>query len=412
MKILLINDIGRATGGAEIQMLSLRQGLRDRGHDVRLFSSRASLVEDNRSLADYSCFGSNTKLQVLTQTANPSAYIQLKQILREFQPDIVHIRIFLGQLSPLILPLLKNIPCIYQMAMYRAICPIGTKILPDGSFCLYSPGLICWQQGCLTLQSWAALMVQRKLYLSWRSAIDRVVALSYGMKKELERGGIDSVEVIYNGVPERVSRPPLSNPPTVVYAGRLVAAKGVDWLIKAFAIVQSQLPEARLLIAGEGAEKENLQALASSLNISQSFTHQSSQRRITWLGYLPRPEIEQKFNSAWVQVVPSLWAGPFGNVTTEAMMRGTAVVASAVGAQPEIVVDGQTGFLVSPGDIKALAETLIKLLANQQLAEDMGKAGRQRALTVFSEDNRTNNFLALYQRLTEKYHQLDRLAWH
>ena len=71
MKILLLNDLGTATGGAELQMLSLRQNLRSRGHDARLLSSRATPVADTKLLADYSCFGSNTRLQVLTQTVNP-----------------------------------------------------------------------------------------------------------------------------------------------------------------------------------------------------------------------------------------------------------------------------------------------------------------------------------------------------
>ena len=108
MKILLIHDLGTATGGAELQMLSLRQGLRDLGHDVRLFSSLATPVKNSQLLADYSCFGTNSLLQVLSQTINPSAYFKLRQILREFKPDVVHVRMFMWQMSPAILPLLKH----------------------------------------------------------------------------------------------------------------------------------------------------------------------------------------------------------------------------------------------------------------------------------------------------------------
>lgn len=394
MKILLLNDLGVATGGAELQMLSLRQNLRDRGHDVRLLSSRATPVADAKLLADYSCFGSNTRLQVLTQTVNPWAYLRLRSILQEFQPDVVHVRIFMGQLSPLILPLLRDVPAIYQTAMYRAICPKGTKMLPDGSPCKVTAGRACLAYGCMTPQSWVALMMQRQLWLRWRDAFDTTVALSQGMRATLAAAGMERIQVVYNGVPSRPMRPPLANPPTVAFAGRLVAEKGVNVLIQAFRRVCTQVPQAKLIIAGQGVEADKLRAIAEAGGITNN---------VIWLGHLPREEMETHFDTAWVQVVPSLWAEPFGNVTTEAMMRGTAVIASTVGAQPEIVKDGETGLLVPPNDVEALTAALLRLLLNADLAEQMGQAGHQRALTDFSEERRTEQFLEIYQQLCEKY---------
>jgi glycosyltransferase involved in cell wall biosynthesis len=81
------------------------------------------------------------------------------------------------------------------------------------------------------------------------------------------------------------------------------------------------------------------------------------------------------------------------------MMRGTAVVASAVGAQPEIIEAGVTGILVPPGDGKALAVALSQVLQDVSIAEQMGESGRQRALTHFSENSRTESFLKIYQQL-------------
>ncbi|MEQ9667579.1 glycosyltransferase family 4 protein [Coleofasciculus sp. G2-EDA-02] len=390
MKVLLLHDYGTATGGAELQMLSLRQGLLDRGHDVRLFSSRAIPVPNSKLLSEYHCFGTTSLLQVLSQTANPSAYWSLRHALAEFKPDVVHVRMFLWQLSPLILPLLNDVPCLYQTAVYKAICPLGTKVLPDGSPCLDTAGKACLNHKCLTPQSWVVYMVQRQLWQRWRRAFNLVVALSYAMKAKLEAEGIQPVEVVHNGVPERPMRPPLSNPPTVAFAGRLVPEKGASVLLQAFARTHFQVPQARLLIAGQGVEEASLRVLADQLGIAES---------VIWLGHLPRHELEQQFDSAWIQVVPSLWAEPFGNVTTEAMIRGTAVVASAVGAQPEIVTDGETGFLIPPNNVDALSAALERLLLNPTLAERMGRMGRQQALTHFSEDRRTERFIDIYQRL-------------
>ncbi|OWY69444.1 group 1 glycosyl transferase [cyanobacterium TDX16] len=390
MKILLINDYGTATGGAELQMLGLRQNLRDRGHDVRLFSSRAMQVASSHCLSDYSCFGTTTRLQVLSQTVNFSAYLNLRQILHEFQPDVVHVRMFMWQLSPLILPLLKDVPCLYQTAVYKAVCPVGTKLLPDGRPCKATAGIACLRHRCLTPQSWTVLMVQRQLWQRWQSTFNLVVALSYGMKAQLEEEGIGAIEVVHNGVPVRPMRPPLANPPTVAFAGRLVSEKGVDVLLRAFARAKAQVPKVQLIVAGRGPEEDALRALAAELGIATD---------VTWLGHLPRSEMEKHFDSAWVQVVPSLWSEPFGNVTTEAMMRGTSVIASAVGAQPEIVIDGITGFLVPPLEVDALTAALLRLLLNASLAERMGRVGRQYALTHFSENRCTERFLEIYQRL-------------
>lgn len=384
MKILLLNDNATAVGGAELQILALRKNLRDRGHDARLFSSRGTLVAGSPVLSDYTCFGTNNLvLQALSKTANPSAYLGLRRVLQEFRPDVVHVRLFMWQLSPLILPLLKDLPCLYQTAIYKAICPLGTKLLPDGSLCNDPAGRACLRHGCLTPQAWPVLMLQQKLWQRWRNAFNLVVSLSHAMKSILETEGIGPIEVVHNGVPERPMRPKLSNPPTVACAGRLVLEKGVEVLLRAFARTKTLVPKARLVIAGQGVEEVNLRALAAELGVTDS---------VVWLGHLPRQEMEQHFDSAWVQVVPSLWAEPFGNVSTEAMMRGTAVVASNVGAQPEIVSNGTTGFLVPPNNVDALTEALLRLLINPTLAEQMGRAGRERALTHFSEDSCTEHF--------------------
>jgi len=396
MKILLVNDYGGATGGAEIQMLTLRQLLRDRNHDARLFTSTAELVTQSPILADYTCYGTTNRAQVISQVLNVSAYQSLRQTLQEFKPDVVHVRMFLWQISPLILPLLKPYPCLYQTAIYKSICPVGTNILPNGQTCQLAPGTACLKQGCLTPQTWVWMMAQRSLWNRWKGVFDRTVALSHGMKKELAQAGISPVDVVYNGVPERPARPPLQSPPTVGYAGRFSAEKGIETLFQAFAQVCQQVPEAQLKMAGKGDSETALRTLAEQLGI---------EHRITWLGHIPQAELEQQFDSLWVQVVPSLWAEPFGNVTTEAMMRGTAVVASAMGAQPEIIgekTESRAGTLVPPGESTDLAAALLPILQQRAVAEAMGAAGRQRAIAEFSETQCVENFLKLYGELTRE----------
>lgn len=370
-------------------MLALRDGLRQRGYDARLFTSNAQGGETS-GLADYECFGTTSGFRTLLQTANLSAFQQLRRVLTEFEPDIVHVRIFLTQLSPLILPLLRSIPSLYHVAWYRSICPLGTKLLPNGSICKDPMGVACFQNRCLPLHDWFPLMLQMKLWRQWREVFDLVVANSESVKHQLMAEGIQPVEVVWNGIPVRSPRPPLTSPPTAVFAGRLVWEKGIDVLLKAFAHVVKQIPDAQLLLAGEGPEREALTALMTTLNL---------QNNVVLLGHLPRSQMEQRFANAWVQVVPSRWAEPFGIVAIESMMRGTAVVASNMGGLAEIVQNGQTGFLIPPDDVATLAQALVAILSDRALAEQMGKIGREVAVAHFSEDTFVDRFVEIYQIL-------------
>jgi glycosyltransferase involved in cell wall biosynthesis len=389
MKVLLINDYATPTGGAELLTLALRDGLRERGHDARIFASSARPGR-NGSFADYECLGTTSYLRTPLQTANPWAFWQLRRVLSTFRPDVVHVGIFLTQLSPLILPLLKEVPSVYQVHWYRPICPLGTKTLPDGTACQVPAGAVCYHSRCLPLYGWMPLMLQMRLWRRWRPVFNRIIANSELLKRCLLAEGIGPVEVMSPGIPVQPMRPPLSSPPTIAFAGRLVRQKGVDVLLHAFTKVVPHSPEARLLVAGDGRERASLQRLIADSGLSA---------KVFLLGHLPRADLEQHFAAAWVQVVPSRFAEAFGLAAAEAMMRGTAVVASASGGLPEVVRDGQTGFLVPPGDADALAEALLVFLRDRALAEQMGKAGREVALAHFREETYIDKAVQLYQAL-------------
>ncbi len=391
MKILLVNDYATPTGGAEVFTLALRNGLRQRGHDARLFASSAR-PSAGASTADYECFGTISRFRTLLQTANPWAFVQLRRVLADFQPDVVHVRMFLTQLSPLILPLLRDVPSLCHVVWYRPICPLGTKMLPDGTACHVPAGAVCYRNHCLPLRDWVPLMLQMALWRRWRHAFDLIAANSEAVRRRLMAEGIEPVEVVRNGVPIQPARPPLGFPPVIAFVGRLVREKGADILLRAFAKVQAQMPETRLLLVGDGPEGEYLRRVIADLGLSS---------QVSLLGHLPHEEVERVCAAAWVQAVPSRWAEPFGIVAAEALMRGTAVMASNSGGLAEVVQDGRTGLLVPPGDVNALAEALLRLFRDRELAEQMGKAGREMALVRFNEAMCIERFIELYQRICQ-----------
>ncbi|MDQ6886931.1 MAG: glycosyltransferase [Gemmatimonadota bacterium] len=116
MKILLVSDYATPAGGVEVQLVGLREELRRRGHDARFFSSSARAKAEPQGQADYECFGTLSPFRTIVQTANPSEYHRLSRALAEFRPDVVHVTLFLTQMSPLILPLLRRVPSIYYAA--------------------------------------------------------------------------------------------------------------------------------------------------------------------------------------------------------------------------------------------------------------------------------------------------------
>jgi glycosyltransferase involved in cell wall biosynthesis len=390
MKILLISDYSVPRGGNEIVTLALRDGLRARGHDVRLFASRAH-TDGTSDLADYHCFGTTSPLRAALWCGNPSAFFRLRRALAEFRPDIVHVRLFLSQLSPLILPLLRDIPSIYHDGWYRTVCPIGSRVLPDGRGCGEPAGYVCYQNGCVPLVAWPFLMAQLRLWHYWRGVFDVVVANSRAVAGWLEVSGITPVEVIYNGLVAREQRPPLKEPPTIAFSGRLAREKGVDILLDAFKLVIQSLPRTQLIIAGEGPESRRLREVAQQLDA-----------KIDFLGHQPRETIERRFDAAWVQVVPSRGAEAFGNAAAEAMMRGTAVVVSANGGFTEYVQHEHTGLLVPPGEHGALGKALLRVVRDRDYAESLGQAGRRFALKAFDQGQFLDRFFAIYERLTGK----------
>ena len=388
MRILLVNDYGTPDGGAEIQMYRLRQLLREKGHDARLFTTGIESPGMNNT-ADYKCTGTKSSFRLLLQTANPWAYFKLKDIIREFKPDMVHVKMFLTQMSPLILPLLKDVPSVYHVAWYRPICPTGTKMLPDGSICDFKAGSACYTEGCIPAHDWIPLMLQLGLFKSWHNVFGSIMANSEWVRKRLMEQGIEPVEVLRYGIESagEGEETRLSEEPTAVFAGRLVREKGADVLLRAFAKVSSKVPKAKLIIAGDGAERKNLEALAAKLNLMHN---------VRFIGYLSQKEMDNALKGAWVQVVPSLWDEPFGIVAIEAMARGTAVIVSNSGGLSEIVEDGADGFLVPPGDAEALSEKLTALLTDKRLAACMSTAAKRAAAERFSEDAFLRQLFRIY----------------
>lgn len=384
MKVLFLCDFGSAHGGAELATLALREGLRARGHQAELLSSSAR-PSNLPILADHVCLGTTGRGQMLLETANPSAWLKLRQVLREFQPDVVHVSMFLLELSPLILPLLRDIPSVYHVHWLRPICPTGPKLLPDRSICTKPAGWVCHQSGCLSLANWTLAMSQMYLWRHWSGVFDKLVTSSAFVRSALQSAGLPEALIIRNGVPIRPARPALGDRPAAFFCGRLVKEKGIDVLLDAWAIVARRIPSARLIVAGDGPERPALE--------------NRNTPGVQFLGHVPHPEIDEAAASAWVTVVPSVCAENFTLVAVESFMRGTAVIATRVGGLPELVTDGENGLLVDPHRHDQLAQSLLGIFEDRVRCEAMGRRGREIALETLSAEKYVDRFIELYEEI-------------
>ena len=394
MKILLLNDYGTGIAGAELITIGLRDELRRRGHEAWLLSSSARPTP-TPMLADEQCLGTTSRWRTLLQCGNLSAARTLRRVLREFRPDVVHVNLYLTQLSPLILREIRHVPAVYYAQWYRAICPVGTKLLPDGRGCRYPVGTACLREGCLKPIDWPPLIAQMGLDRLWGGAFDRVVAISRAVADKLDAWGgphLRGAQVVHPGTTVVPPRPAgrMATAPTAMAASRLSPEKGIDVLLRAFAMIHRDLPDARLVIAGDGPQRAALEALSGNLGLGSA---------VEWTGHLPHEQTIERVREAWVVCVPSRWDEPFGLIAAETQMNGVAVVASSCGGLLEIIRDGQTGLLVPPGDATLLAERLARLLRNRDEAAALGAAGHAAAAIRFGLDGFASRFEEVYDSI-------------
>ena len=355
----MVTDWNRGQGGAEAYISWLRDGLREAGDEVRLITSSAGSAGDGK--AEYVAYGTeNVAAQAFLQIVNPFAVSVVRRALREFRPDVAFVNMFAHHLSPAILHSFGDVPIVLSVSDYKCVCPIGSKLRPDGSLCATPAGWVCHEVHCVSLPHWIR---DRPRYDLLRSGVARaahVVSCSEWVQRELALSGIES-ECIRLPVPQPGPRYARSRSaePRVFYCGRLDIEKGVDRLIRAFALATADAPEAVLRIAGRGPERGRLESLARELGVYD---------RVAFLGWLEPDEIERELSSAWLLAAPSLWAEPLGLVALEAIVRGVPVLASASGGFAETVEEGITGMLVPNGDVDALAVRLRDVVTKRRFS--------------------------------------------
>jgi glycosyltransferase involved in cell wall biosynthesis len=349
--------VGKVSGisGSERHLLLLLPQLRECGFDVRFLL----LHEDEAGAWEFAARLSDAGVPVegvrLPRAADPLAFGRLLKAVRRHRPAILHTHLVHADFHGLAAGKLARVPVLastkHGFNPFRASRAFAAADRAVGRLA--------------------------DLHIAISRGLARYLADTEGFAEE-------AFEVVHYGiVPGPEPEPYAEGAPRLAVVGRLVPIKGHAVLLRALASVRARLPSLEVEIAGAGPLASELRAQTAARGLDAA---------VRFLGHAPGPEVMAR---AAVVVVPSLGEG-FGMVALEAMERGRAVVASAVGGLPEIVADGQTGVLVPPGDAEALAEALVELVADRRQTAAMGAAGRRRAVEAFSQERCTERVAALY----------------
>jgi glycosyltransferase involved in cell wall biosynthesis len=225
----------------------------------------------------------------------------------------------------------------------------------------------------------------------------KFMVISESTKDDLSKRGIwkDDIFVIKCGIDQALYGvdPQIEkySTPTVVYLGRLKKYKSIHHLLAGFSLLLDKIPEARLVIVGEGDYKGHLMDFAKKLNL---------ENQVEFTGYVDKCEKVKRLQKSWVAVCPSLKEG-WGLTNIEANACGTPVIASNVPGLRDSVIDGKTGLLFEYGNVQELSRCMIKILSDTDYRENLIRGGFSWAKT-FSWDEAATKTLELMEDIIKE----------
>ena len=379
MSLRVLHPITRLTlGGSSENTIASCVALDRAGYDCMLATSFRE--SDASSLADARRRGCRVvDIPALGREVAPladlTALAELVRLIRRERPAIVHTHTskagFIGRLAAVIARAPAVIHQPHGHIFYGYSSPRRTAVFT-------------------ALERQAARWTDRIITLTDRGAQEHL-ARGIGRAEQYVAvpSGVPTAELRAAAPPRGEARARLGLDPDafiVVGLGRLVPIKGFDLLARALPAVVAQIPSARVLLVGDGAERAHLGAIAASMGVAE---------RLRMTG--ETTDVASYLAAADVVAVPSRNEG-MGRVIVEAMALGLPVVATAVGGIPDVVTDGECGRLVEPEDVDALGAALIELGRDPALRRKLGEAAVRRA-EAFSTAVASEKLLAVYASL-------------
>jgi glycosyltransferase involved in cell wall biosynthesis len=350
MRILFCNKYNYPFSGTEVYLFEAMELLRSRGHRVALFS----MANDRGDPTPYDCHFVpyiNFKkpgdwLKKLRFAAHAiystEARRRIRAMIADFQPDIAHVRNIYHHLSPSILWELKaqKVPVVYHLNDFKVLCA-SYNLVSRGDACEACKGGEFWhalQEKCYPGTSARMALVAEAYLHKWlgtyRKCVDCFLAPSQFVRDKFVEHGWDpsKFEVLphFQVAPKTARCRNRENAP-LLYFGRLSPEKGVEDLLHAM----QRMPHLRLVIAGDGPDRQKLEQVAAVLGLSN----------VEFAGQLRGGELDAAIDRSRFTVLPSHAYETLGKTVLESYAHGRAVIATNSGSRRELVHEGKTGLL-------------------------------------------------------------------
>lgn len=398
MKILMVNDNDpdSMVGGSEHHIADLTKALEADGHEVHWFAlaqgcfplaKGSTPVAGERSRKRvYRDRATNRRVAICRRVIfYRGLHRELADYIARLQPDVVHLHNNYRYPASVLIAA-RGHRIVQTVHDYCAMYPTAHCSRPRS--CAGRSVFVALRHGCLTWKLLATefLLLYGRRFLD-RRLVDAFIAPSRDLAVHLDRMGYARIRQVPNFrlLPASEATPP-PDAQVVLYVGALIAHKGAAVLLDAFAELVGDLPEAALWFVGDGPDAAHLKSSARARGLCG----------VRFLGRRSPDELAGFYRHARVVVIPSLWLENAPLVPIEAAAYGRAAIASRVGGLPELVKDGQTGFLFDRGDSAGLAQRLRLLLTNRSLAQTLGAAAREQFARRPSPAAHLEQILAVY----------------
>lgn len=394
MKVLLINNFFYRKGGSEAVFFNTAEVLREAGHEVAFFSFED---EKNTHINDREYFipQGGTLQKMRNYFSNPDAARKLDEVMAKEKPDIAHVHLFWGGISPSIFAVLKkhNVPLVHTVHDYRMVCPAYTFRNGHGDVCEQCTGghfMQCFKNRCSKGSLIQSAMMTAEMYYrnkKWHPAkeLSGLIYVSQFAKQKHEELDARFVStkniVLYNFTSVGEQYPPVEKDGGYyLFYGRLSHEKGVATIVEAFA----KHPELKLKVVGTGPKEDELK--------------QKGCTNIEFLGYKSGDELFNIVRNARFVCVPSEWYENNPMTIVEAYSMGVPVIGARIGGIPEIIEERRTGFLFESGSLDSLNTAIEKSCAlsdNEYLA--MKGQARAFAYKNFNNDRHFEKLIGFYE---------------
>lgn len=369
LKVALIY-LGRRGGGA-LYSLEVAKALTEKADILAVISRQASNLakwqESGLPLLEVNTY--NRARKVVPSSLNIKKHLSLRRGIRRFEPDVLYYPM-LHLWTPLINCLLPSVP---------KVTTIHDPILHQGE---RNPVLALLQR--ITIRQSARTIILSRIFLDAmeRQSMphERIDIIPHG---EFSYYASTTVE-------PSLRKNPCS--PTLLFFGRISKYKGLEVLLESFPLIKKQVPQARLLIVGNGDLKPyeaQLAALKDVTVINQ---------------WVKDEEVASYFRQANVLVVPYTDASQSGVIPIAYTLK-VPVVATRIGGIPEQVEDGKTGLLVPPGNVPQLSEACVRLLTDSLSATKLGHAGYEKAMREWSWEHIADQVIVSLKKACSVQHR-------